>query len=109
MEEKVELKAISPEQAEKLGPQALVLNNARILIHSELKNTKDLIEQSLAFMKNQLTDESKEDYDFRENPQALIGIQLQLASLSLAVEYWIAKHQKTHRIKVYNQGDMPKA
>ena len=109
MAEEQKLKAVTPEQAAKLGPQELVMNNARILVHSELKDAKALIEQSLAFMKSQITDESKADYDFRNNPQALVSIQLQLASISLAVEYWISKHQKQHRIKVYDQSQMPKA
>ena len=75
-----------------------------MLVHSDLKVTKDLLDKSLEYIKEQLTKEE----DFRDNVNSLVGVQIQLASLSLAFEYWIAKQQKK-RIKVYNQNDMPKA
>ena len=85
-----------------------MINNARTLVHSDLKTTKDLVQKSLTYMTEQLSKADKEDYDFRADPKALIGIQLQLASLSLAAEYWLAKIKKDH-IQVYSPAEMPKA
>ena len=103
-----ELASITPEQAKKLGPQAIVIGNARTLVHSDLVIAKDLMKKSLEYMGDLLSKPDQKDYDFRSDPKALIGIQLQLASLSLAAEYWIAKIKKDH-IQVYSPAEMPKA
>lgn len=106
--EKAEVAAVTAEQAEKLGPQAIVFNNARILVHAELDEAQDLIKKSMAYMDTLFFDEKDEKFDFRQDAKALIGVQLQLASLSLAIEYWLKKIQ-TNKIKVYGANDMPKA
>ena len=91
-------------QVKKLGPQEIVLANARILVHSDLDKTKELLDTSFTYMKEQLNNKE----DFRKDINALVGIQIQLASLSLAVEYWTAK-LKQNRIQVYDQSAMPKS
>lgn len=103
-ENKVQLKTITPEEASHIGPQEIVLNNAKILVHSELPKTKQFIETSLSYMKEQFDGTE----DFRKDPKALVGVQLQLASLSLAVEYWLSKVKKSN-IKICGADEMPKA
>lgn len=103
-ENKVQLKTITPEEASHIGPQEIVLNNAKILVHSDLATTKQFIETAMLYMKEQV--DSGED--FRKDPKALVGIQLQLASLSLAAEYWLSKVKKSN-IKICGADEMPKA
>lgn len=99
------VKAITPEEAQQLGPEEIIINNARTLVHSDLEHTKELIVKSFDYMKD-LMDKAEED--FRKDPKAVICMQLQLSSLSLATEYWIEKIKKG-KIKVYSPADMPKA
>ena len=95
-------------ETKKVSVQEIVLNNARLLVQADLPTTKHYIEKSTEFIKSQLNSTDKPDYDFRKDAHALVGIQIQLASLSLALEYWISKIQQS-KIKVYDQSAMPKA
>ena len=103
-----EVAAITPEQAEKLGPQEIVINNARTLVHSDLETATIYIHATIDYMLELIKKNEDDNKDFREDANALVGIQLQLASLSLAAEYWLKKI-KTNRIKVYGADEMPKA
>lgn len=106
--DKVEMKTLTPEEAEKLGPQEIVICNARTLVHSDLKTATEYINKSIEYMQGLIKKDEEADKDFREDANALIGIQLQLASISLAAEYWLKKI-KTNKIKVYGADEMPKA
>ena len=92
-----------------LHPQEIVLGNARIIIHATPEERNRLFKQSLKYVVSHIKGKGKEkDYDFSKDINALIGVQIQLASLSLAIEYWVEKLREG-KIKVYNTSDMPKA
>lgn len=92
-----------------LHPQEIVLGNARIIVHATPEERSRLFKQSLKYVIGHIKGKGKEeDYDFSKDINALIGVQIQLASLSLAIEYWVEKLRKGH-IQVYNTQDMPKA
>lgn len=88
---------------EKRHPQEIVIDNARILVHAKPEDRNKLFKQSLKYVIGQIKGK-----DFTKDINALIGVQIQLSSVSLAIEYWLAK-LKEGKIKVYDASQMPKA
>lgn len=101
---KVQKVQISAEELKKMGPQEVVMSNAKTLVSADLETAKEFIELST----KAIVDLTSNTDDFTKDAASLINMQVQLASLSLAVEYWMAKLREG-RIKIYNNADMPKA
>lgn len=103
----VMIKKIILDESSKIHPQQIVINNAKVLANVEPGQADELFRKQLNDILATL-DKCKDTGEYFMNDiKSLAQIQIALAALSLAVEYWLMRLQ-VGKIKVYGAQDLPK-
>lgn len=101
----VEMKTVKVQHSSQLDPQEIVMNNARVLISMSPEDANEVLVKQLELV---LDTVKKSGTEFSKDVDSLLLSQIGLATLSMAIEYWMAK-QRQGRIEVYRADQMPKA
>lgn len=107
MTDKPKTQKITIDANTKLDPQEIVMNNAAVLAQSSPEDAVALIREQLNIILEKLESEEGKPH-FTEDVTKMIPTQIALASLSIAIDYWVAKLRKG-KIKIYGPEEMPKA
>lgn len=103
----VTIKKIILDESSKIHPQQIVINNAKVLVNVKQWQADELFRKQLNGIMTTL-DKGKDTGEYFMNDiKSLAQIQIALAALSLAVEYWLMRLQ-AGKIKVYGAQDLPK-
>lgn len=95
----------------KLDPMEIVLSNVKILVSLPRAEREEIIQKQLDEIREEIISQDPKQentLDFPKDPVRMLKVQIGLATLSTAIEYWMAK-QRQGRIKVYAANEMPKA
>lgn len=103
----VVIKKVILDEKSKLHPQEIVIGNAKVLVNLPKEKSLDLMSEQLEDVMATVNSKGEKDELFMDSLPKLVRAQIALASLSLAIEFWIA-HLQPSKLKVYGPQDMPK-